>query len=151
MEGFNLAELNECEYQPDVVYKMNLIGYMLAKMVFHNDTLVEYMLQRMLDTLIGEPSMTRLAKEDEEAMLVFSDMSGQVWQISKVDDLANFEELLEEAESELNFFKPGDKPLTEQYVEAAATIRREGDGEKTYRLDSVRHAAEPVGGVASGL
>ena len=144
--------IDEFDYQPDAVYKMNLIAYMLGKMVFHKDTLVEFMLQRMLDSLFVDPTMTMLNKEDEEeAMLVFRDLHGQVWQISKVDDLSNFDEVLDEAECEINFFRPGDKPLTEQFEEAAATLRREVDGEKTYRLDSVRHAAEPKGGIANGL
>jgi hypothetical protein len=59
---------------------MNLIAYMLGKMVFHKDTLVEFMLQRMLDSLFVDPTMTMLNKEDEEeAMLVFRDLHGQVW------------------------------------------------------------------------
>jgi len=54
---------------------MNLIAYMLGKMVFHKDTLVEFMLQRMLDSLFVDPTMTMLNKEDEEeAMLVFRDL-----------------------------------------------------------------------------
>ena len=68
-----------------------------------------------------------------------------------MDDISDFDEVLDEAESEINFFRPGYKVLTEQFEEAAATLRREVDGERTYRLDSVRHAAEPKGGVAVGL
>ena len=143
---------DEMDHQPDAVYKMNLIAYMLGKMVFHKDTLVEFMLQKMLDSLFGDHLATNLTKDDEEeAMLVFRDLHGQVWQISKVDDISDFDEVLDEAECEINFFRPGDKVLTEQFEEAAATLRREVDGERTYRLDSVRHAAEPKGGVAVGL
>ena len=41
-------------------------------------------------------------------MLVFKDMNGQLWQISKVEeDIENFDELLQEAEPEVNYFKPG--------------------------------------------
>ena len=35
---------DEMDHQPDAVYKMNLIAYMLGKMVFHKDTLIEFML-----------------------------------------------------------------------------------------------------------
>ena len=47
-------------------------------------------------------------------MLVFKDMHGQLWQISKVEeDIENFDELLQEAEPEVNYFKPGtnQKPI----------------------------------------
>ena len=40
-------------------------------------------------------------------MLVFKDQKGQVWQISKVEDLEDFEELLDEAEPQMTYFKPG--------------------------------------------
>ena len=46
--------------------------------------------------------------EEEDRMLVFKDMNGQLWQISKVEeDIENFDELLQEAEPEVNYFKPG--------------------------------------------
>ena len=49
-----------------------------------------------------------LEDEEEDRMLVFKDMNGQLWQISKVEeDIENFDELLQEAEPEVNYFKPG--------------------------------------------
>ena len=35
-----------------VIYQMNMIGYMLSKMVWHSDNLMESMLQKMLGHLL---------------------------------------------------------------------------------------------------
>ena len=39
-------------------------------------------------------------EEEEEAMIVFQDSKGQVWQLIKRDDFENFNELIETAEDE---------------------------------------------------
>ena len=40
-------------------------------------------------------------------MLVFKDLEGQVWQISKVDETGlNFDEVTDENAEDVNFFKP---------------------------------------------
>ena len=39
-------------------------------------------------------------EEEEEAMIVFQDSKGQVWQLLKRDDFENFDELIETAEDE---------------------------------------------------
>lgn len=71
----------------------------------------------MFDTLRHEESFSKILAEgeekDEESVLVFRDLNGTIWQISRVDDVENFDELIDDAEPELNFFKPLDEPIEE--------------------------------------
>ena len=86
-------------------------------------------------------------------MLVFKDQKGQVWKISKVNDISGFDQLLDEAKSELGHFRPETTmPLAQQL----GTARQRLDDEecKTFRMESVRHAKEGhlgPGGVTAGL
>ena len=49
----------------------------------------------------------------EKKMLVFKDYTGQMWQISKANDLNGFDALLDDAELDAtNYFKPNFRPFT---------------------------------------
>ena len=108
-------------------FATNLVGYMLARLSSHSDDLVEKMLQSMLGYLDTDTSSrgendcdasnASNGDDDPEKMLVFTDLAGDVWQISKVSDKHNFEELFDSAQNELNYFKPSEKPLKEQMIE----------------------------------
>ena len=56
------------------------------------------------DSEIGLPDID----DDSETMLVFKDLKGQVWQISKVSDdrTLDFCQLTDEATEDINFFRP---------------------------------------------
>ena len=82
---------------------------MLAKMVYQNDSIVEHMLQSMLDNLQETEASDKDSSASSENMLVFQDLDGQVWQISKVNDPMDFDELFDEAENETHFFLPTHK------------------------------------------
>ena len=49
----------------------------------------------------------------------------------------------------MNFFRGGDGDPLEKTMEAAGTSRYHGD--RTYRLDSVKHVSQPGGNIADGL
>ena len=89
-------------------------------------------------------------------MLVFKDLNNTMWQISKVDDISNLDELIDKAKDEVNYFRPIDSLLDQQFVDLSATqkLRQEQDGGLDYRLESVKHAKEDhlgPGGIAAGL
>ena len=77
--------------QPNVV-SMNLVGYMLGQMMWHSDGLVETLLQQVLEKISPD---TDSPDFDEEHMLVFKDLQNNMWQISKIDDISNFDELID--------------------------------------------------------
>ena len=61
---------------------MNLIGYMLAKLSWHSDSLVESMLQKMLlnlDNTEDDSDESDNEAENEKKLLVFKDYTGQIW------------------------------------------------------------------------
>ena len=127
---------------------MNLIGYMLAKLSWHSDSLVESMLQKMLLNLDNtEEDSDESDNENgnsERKLLVFKDFTGQIWQISKANDLNGFDALLDDNELDVtNYFKPNLRPFTfveEQLVPEQVTtarIRLEEEEGKAW-LNSVR-------------
>ena len=96
---------------------MNLIGYMLAKLSWHSDSLVESMLQKMLLNLDNTEDDSDESDEEagpsEKKLLVFKDFTGQIWQISKATDLNGFDALLDDNELDAtDYFKPNLRPFT---------------------------------------
>lgn len=140
-------------------YKLNLIGYMLANMVIQsNDGLVEDMLQTVLQSLTETEASSEeegAAPAEDEKMLVFSDKSGQVWQIKRVDadTELDFGALISSAEAgeDFNAFQPQstlqETELKNRLQAEAQALLDEEDGVRTYRLNSVRCADQPALGM----
>ena len=79
-----------------------------------------------------------------------------MWRISKLEeDLQNFDEIIEDSQFDVNYFRPRDENDLEKEFMATAELRKKQDeGQATYRLESVKHAREDhlhPDGIAAGL
>ena len=97
--GFKHAFGDSCLNQHSASYCMNLMGYMLGKMTWQGDELVERMLQAMIADRGkgGEGGDGAGGEEEDEKLLVFKDLEGKLWQICPVQGEieACFDELVD--------------------------------------------------------
>ena len=87
-------------------------------MAGHSDDLLNQLLQKMLSNLDskeingsdddGETGLPDIDDEYDERMLVFRDLKGQVWQISRVSDdrTLDFSQLTDDQAEDMALFKP---------------------------------------------
>ena len=69
-EDQNEQDSKQVEKKNNAQTHLNLVGYMMAKMILSSDNLTEFMLQNMLGKLEGEDDDSGM---DDESMLVFKD------------------------------------------------------------------------------